>query len=204
MPHRRTLPFLAALALALVALPITAQSAAAQRSDTRGFGLGVQLAGASLQYEDDTDDIESGSGFGLRLGYGVTQRVELFAELAGTALEVPPGYDAYGLGQLDLGARYNFRGPAAAARPYLSLAYATRVIMFEDESTRVELAGGGLSAGLGLRYFLTRGFALDAGLGIASGDATQGRLDGGDWTDLGDDAFRFTTTRLSLGISWHP
>jgi hypothetical protein len=199
MQHR-TLAALAALSLALACLPAAAQ---AQRSDTRGFSLGANLAGAALQFEDQTDP-DSGSGIGLRVGYGVTQRFELFADLSGSAFEVPAGLTNYALGQIDLGARYNFRGAAAAARPYVSLAWATRVVVLENEEEMLEFASSGLSAGVGLRYFLSRRFALDAGLSVAGGDVTRARLNSGEWVDLEEESFGLTTSRLAVGISWHP
>jgi len=177
---RLSLVVLAAASTALAAESAAAQLGGAERSGTRGPVVGINLNGSALGAERDEFRDARGAGLGLSLGYGVSGALSLFLR---TDL-------AYRVGHVDLGAHYSFAGPAAALRPYVEAAVTRAGTIQDDRSS----AGTGLTAGAGVEYFLSRSVALDIGLAHSRGRFTTGMLDGGD----------FASTRLNVGIKWHP
>ena len=175
--------------LVVLAAVCAAHPAAAQESpySTRGLGL-------SLSYNQSAVD---GGGRGWNLGgaglaasYGLGDRLSLFTR-----------YDyGYRSAHLDAGARYTFRGPAQALRPYVELA-ATRVgsregSIFQD----VRQSGFGVTAGAGVEYFLGRSVSLDLGVLHSEGRYTSTVVEG---TRL-DGTGRFQSSRLNAGLRWRP
>jgi hypothetical protein len=183
----------AALVAAVVAVPAAAQ----QQYKTSGFQLGAALAGTGIQVED-ADEAESGAGLSLRLGYGFTDRVSVFAQGTGASMEDGD----YDLGHFDLGVRYLFS--TARLRPYVEGGVGARAVQMEIGGTDVEVAGGALTLGGGLEYSFGRTAGLDVGLDYTFGEFNQGRLDGGDWEDLESESFSATSARFNVGIVWRP
>ncbi|MFL5384712.1 MAG: hypothetical protein ACJ8GN_19485 [Longimicrobiaceae bacterium] len=180
------------VAVALVPAALAAGSAQAQtsatpaRSGTRGPVLGFDLNGSALDVPSSLTGAPGGAGLGLSLGYGVSDRVSLFTR-AGVG---------YRIGYVDVGARYSFGGAEARLRPYLDGAL-TRTgtsafagPFYEPAHSR----GYGVTGGAGVEYFVIRHVALDVGLSHSRGQFTSGTFDGD----------RFSSTRLNLGVKWHP
>lgn len=193
------------LALVLFAGALSTGSAAAQsipedapgsRSDLRGFMLGGSfsggVAGMGLQGEK-TNSV----GFGVTLGFGVSERVTLFTR----------GDYAYRATYLDVGARYSFGGASSALRPYVEgaltgAATGLRTGTFGEpaEDRRIRSTAAALTAGAGVEYFLAPNLALDLGLGYSKGR----------WIHTGPGEARigesgdFGTPRLNIGIRWRP
>src|SRR5688572_1111094 len=94
--------------LAATAASITASSAAAQRSTTRGFTVGAHLQGASLTV--DNGDPDGGGGFGARVGYGFNRRFTGYLEADAIVFDVAnPDFGGYwSMVHADLGVRFNF------------------------------------------------------------------------------------------------
>ena len=180
-----TLAAIGAVAAALTAGPAAAQ-AGTNRSDTRGLGLGVSfnqsVMGVRPRWIGNSE-----SGVGLAIGYGVTDRLSVFART---------DY-AYRSAHLDAGVRYSFGSPRTALRPYAELA-ATRVGSTPAEGFR--LAGYGATAGVGVEYFLTRKLELDVGTVHSEGSYTSREVAGKPVDGTG----RFTSSRLNVGLKWHP
>ncbi len=57
---------------------------------------------------------------------------------------------------------------------------------------------------LGGRYYFSTSVALDAGLKFTVGKFSEGRTGSSGWVGMGDDSFSGTSSRLNVGISWHP
>lgn len=124
---------------------------------------------------------------GLAIGYGVNDKLSVFART---------NY-AYRSGHLDAGVRYSFGSPRTALRPYAELA-ATRVGTAPAEGFRS--SGYGATAGVGVEYFLNRKLALDVGIVHSEGRYTSRELEGRPV----DGTSRFTSSRLNVGLKWHP
>lgn len=178
---------------------------AAAQSNTQGFSVGAFLNGSAAQVED-ADEADSGGGLSLHLGYGVNESVSLFARVSGAAIEAE-GFaeDQYALAHFDLGARYSFGSTASRLRPFLQGAYSGRAASFDlgSEGT-LDVRGSGFTGGGGLEYFVSPTMSIEGGLSFTSGEFNEGRLDGSEWVDLDDTSFDMTTTRVDLGVTWHP
>jgi len=170
------------------------------RSNTAGFSIGLFLNGTAASYEDDST-VESGGGLALRLGYGFNPSLELFAEFTGASVQHDGLSETYGVGHFDVGLRYNIGKPAGATRPYAFGAVSGLGI--DVDMLDVEMRGTGFTVGGGLRYFFNPAFALDVDLCITFANLDEGRLAGGSWQDLGDEAVSMTSSRFNAGVSWH-
>jgi hypothetical protein len=76
------------------------QTVAAQtqnNSRSMGFFVGGGLEGNGVATEG-SDEIESGTGFGVTVGYGFTPRVAIYGQLSGASVETVSGLGDYGLG----------------------------------------------------------------------------------------------------------
>lgn len=192
------------LALAIVLAGTVTAPALAQRSNTDGLHLGIFLSGAAAEVED-TDETDSGAGISLHLGYGFSEAISLFARANAAAIQ-SEGFadDQYTLAHFDLGARYSIGSSAAALRPFVQGAFSGRAASFELDGETLDVRGSGFTAGGGLEYFVNPTIAIEAGLAFTFGKFNEGRLDGGDWVELDDAEFSMNTTRLDLGVSFHP
>ncbi|MET0400116.1 MAG: outer membrane beta-barrel protein [Longimicrobiaceae bacterium] len=195
--------------LALSILAASAGFAAAQVeappavSKTSGLELGVYLNGSALAIENE-DEVESGGGLGARLGYGFTDRFQIFAAVTAANVEYSDVDDTYALGHFDLGGRFSFGSTAAKLRPFVQAAVGGRAVSLDLGGETLDLRGAGFTGGAGLAYFLAPSVALDLGLDFTLGQFTEGRADGGDWEDLEDFEFDAQTTRFNIGLAWHP
>lgn len=185
----------------------------AQVSKASGFMLNVHASGSALKLEaggEESDD--TGAGLGLVLGYGFTDRLAVYLGIDGSSIksdEAEDGTDAseYQLAQVDLGIRYTFGGTASALRPYLNAALTGVAVADEytedGESLEVTISGGGLTLGGGLQYFFSPSLALDVALQGSAGTLSTIEINGEE-VDIEDEDFEFTTSRLQLGVTWHP
>jgi hypothetical protein len=193
------------LALAAVLAGTFATGAQAQaRSNTAGFNLGVFLNGTALDVED-ADEIESGAGGSVHLGYGFNQSIQIFTRIGAASIEPEGGADSYTVAHVDLGARYTFGSEMSALRPFVLAAVTGRAASFDlgDDDT-IDLRGPALTAGVGLGYFVSPSLAIEGGFSFSFGEFNEGRLNDDDWEDLEDEAIKANSTRFDLGLSWYP
>lgn len=173
------------------------------RSNAEGFHLGLFLNGSAITVED-SEEVESGPGGGLHLGYGFNRNLSVFLRANLAAIEPAGGGDSFDLTHADLGLRYSFGGPGSVLRPFVLGAVSGRAVSISTGAGPLEGRGPGFTAGGGLEYFLSRSVALEAGLSLSFGSFNEGRLDGGEWVDLESESFDATSSRFDLGFSWHP
>jgi hypothetical protein len=171
-----------------------AQAQESPRSNTVGLNLGVSLNG-SAQRDDGYDSIETGGGFGLRIGYGFNPAVTLYFGVDGAWM---PEYE-YGFGHGDLGLRLNFGGPTRNLIPYLDGAVSSRA-MVDDY---YEVTGYGASVGGGLQVFLSAPLALDLGLKWTYGRYTTLK-DRESGVSVSGDGYNALSSRFNAGLSWYP
>jgi len=194
-----------ALFLCIVVLPgweapqLAAQTVAATRSNPSGLMLGAHPNGSALSVED-ADEVESGGGLGLIVGYGFNRRVTLYLAADGASMNAGGADDAYTLGHGDLGVRIHLGGEARAAVFYLDGAFTGWLARYDIAGSDLDFSGTGFSLGGGLEYFFSPGFALDLGLKFTFGSFDQISYEG----ETEDIDLGATGSRFNLGVSWYP
>lgn len=181
------------------------------QSRTGGLMLNAHLTGNALRGTGDLAVTESGGGLGLAVGYGFNDRIAVYVNLDAAALEydedVPADDQEYGLVTADLGLRVSFGGEWSKLRPFLNAAFTgvAAAEEYEEQGEDVDqvTSGGGLTVGGGLQYFFSPSLALDVGLQATHGAFTHVSVDGDDAEEF-DLGVAFTTSRLQLGLTWHP
>lgn len=171
----------------------------AVRSNTEKLFLQAHLNGTGLSV--DGSDAESGSGFGIKIGYGFSPLFTLYAGLDGASMDGVGGTD-YGYGLFDIGGQFNFRSGANALVPYLDVALTGQAAVFDEAGEEVTFSGAGFTFGGGLKYFLSPVIALDASLTATVGSFTTVEYDGVSVSD--EDGLDSSGSRFSLGVSWYP
>lgn len=197
-----------ACAAALLALFIAPSSASAQLSTTRGWSFGAHLQGTSLTVEQG--EANSGSGLGLRVGYGFNRIVTGFLHVDGGRIEVP-GDEAivgeWNLAHAELGARFHFANSLRRWVPYLETSIGARAVTVDDPQVdgqsvdRLSFNGNAFTLGAGLSTFVKPSLAIDVSLKFTGGRFTEVNV--GDITarTLDVDA---SSTRFGIGVIWWP
>ena len=173
-------------------------------SNTQGFFLHLRGGGYGVGFEGDRDG--TGSGFGVRMGYGISERVTLFGgmeagEIAnGDGFEGLPQGDGYGLLYLDVGARFHFR-TAARLVPFIEAGANVLGVWFDDEQNEEALYGG-LSASLGggILYFVTPQVGLEGSALFNAGALMTSEIGGVER----DEDIALAGVRLQVGLSVYP
>lgn len=187
-------------------LCITVAYAQEAPSNTKGLYLNGHIAGAAVSVEDE--DAQNGGGGGIRLGYGISPIFTLYAGVTGAVITVEDEFiqqsvvsEEVGLAIIDLGAQFNFGGGRKQLVPYLDLSLSGLGLAFDVGPTTFTAAGGGLSIGGGLKYFLSETVALDGGLHI-----TLARLTDYELADVALDLPETdaSAVRFNFGLSWFP
>jgi hypothetical protein len=172
-------------------------SSAPSAVDTKGFQLGIGLNGSSLRAENS--DTESGAGFHVRLGYGVSRNITLFFGGAGASMND----DEYSLGQADLGIRGYFPGKSRWV-PFLEGAVTGRALVIDvGYNDNLEVTGTGFTAGGGVDYYVSRSVGLGVHLNYTFGEFTDAKM-GKERASLGNDSFSATGARFNMGLTWWP
>jgi hypothetical protein len=201
--------FLSAVGLLLCATSAHAQLAPEIRSHTRGIFLDAHLNGSAMTTED-SNTTESGGGIGFGVGYGFTPSFALFLNFDAASMTGAGSDPDYNLGHLDLGGRYTFGGSAARWRPSVDAAVGVRVAMWENMDFGgfgrgdVELSGTAFNVGGGVGYYFNPSLALNMGLRLGFGSFTDLKIDNSTFSLEGDERIRATTSRVSVGLAWHP
>lgn len=206
----RKLPIiLCFLALGLgLTQPLQAQTPAEQEeevlSDTKGFFLQGHFQGNGLTVEED--DADSGSGLGIKAGYGFTPLFTLYLGIDAAAMEVAdPGTQGvaaneYTLAYVDLGGRINFRSGPNSFVPYLDGALSGIGAVYDTNGGEAAFSGAGLSLGAGFQYFISPEFALNSGLHLTFGEYNTLEISG----QTENVSLNVTGARLKIGFSWYP
>ena len=170
-------------------------------SITEGFFIAPHLLGASLQAEDEP--VESGGGFGLSIGYGLSRGAAFFLTIDAAKIDIqdPELQGNYTLAFGDLGARFNFLDETEKAIPYVQAAFTARVAQTTIEGIDIQLSGPAFTAGAGLNYYLQPNLAFDVGLSYSLGRFDRLTLDG-DEIDI--DSLDASGARFQLGLTWFP
>jgi opacity protein-like surface antigen len=203
----RRSPRLGSLA-ALLALALMPASVSAQLSTTRGWSFGTHLQGTSLTVEEGAAN--SGSGLGIRVGYGFNRIVTGFLHADGARIEVPGGEQIVGewnLAHAELGARFHFANSLRRWVPYLETSIGARAVSVDNprvDGQSVETLrfnGNAFTVGGGVSTFVRKTLAVDVSLNFTGGRFTE--VEVGDITarTLDVDA---SSARFGLGVIWWP
>jgi opacity protein-like surface antigen len=189
------------LALAAAAPPALAQTDGPEGSSARGLSLGMYVSSASL-FIVENRSTTYGSGIGLSVGYGVTDRFGLHASTSGAVLK-PSASNIWLLGHADLEARWTFASEARRWAPHLAVGVGARTASFDvldEEAEKDWRSDPGITLGGGASWFVAPGVSLDASLRHSFGNLGDMRCPQG-----GEVASTCaTSTRLNLGASWYP
>lgn len=195
---------------ALVAGALLSAGSLSAQSDNSGFLLNLHLVGNGISGVGADVEMENGGGVGVALGYGFTDRVALYLNVDGAQIEYDEDADVeddtYTAVTADLGVRMNFGNEGMKLRPYINAAISGLVLAEEDEIAGEELeatiSGGGLTVGGGVQYFFSPSLALDVALQATQGAFTDIAVN--DEDEELDEGIAFTTSRIQLGLTWHP
>jgi len=179
----------------------TRRNQAEVASITEGFFLAPHLLAASLEFEDE--EVESGGGAGLTIGYGFTRMFAAFFTIDGADVDIrDAGISGdYTLAHADLGVRFNFRSETQKAIPYIEAALSGRAAETTDDGADIRLSGGALTLGGGLNYYFRQKLAVDVGLSFSGGRFDKLEIEGDEVPYEEADA---TGTRFRVGLTWYP
>ncbi|GAB3698369.1 hypothetical protein GCM10027592_23370 [Spirosoma flavus] len=177
-----------------------------QRSTTEGFSLGLSghYMGWSSDYFQFLDEnAGDGPGFGVRAGYGFTQRYEIFAQYNLSTLNSDNiAAKAFQFSHVTGGLRFNFSATTHALRPFAEVGYTyqtgkvDQVLNNAGRRDNLIFKGGALHVGAGLNYFVALPVAITLNGSVQAGAKSPLTLNGIEQTDKADVA----AFRISLGV----
>ncbi|MFN8349666.1 MAG: outer membrane beta-barrel protein [Spirosomataceae bacterium] len=176
------------------------------RSNTEGLNVTVSggIGNWSSNYFLNLDELEPlGVGGGLRIGYGLNQRFELFARYDRHTFKIKNDWEQYGLSNAGAGVRVNFGGTLQALRPYVEAGFSSinlkiDPVLFNGRIVDYRLKGPALALGGGVNYFISPNFSVQAAVAGTFGKFTTFQINGDGIEDRPD----ARTLRFSLGISY--
>jgi hypothetical protein len=177
------------------ALPTTAN--AQDKSRSQGFFVGGGIEGTSVAVED-TDETDSGTGFGLTVGYGFTPKLSIYGHLSAANVEDADGFE-YGVGHFDIGSRVHFRAPANRVIPFVQAGLSSRALSQDFDGDEVEASGFGFAVGGGANIHFNPAVAFTASAIWSLGSVGNFKVNG---TDVDVDSEGMTTARVHIGITW--
>ena len=186
-------------------------STATPRANTEKLMLSFALGGTSIDSDDFDDGRENGGGFSAQLGYGFTRRFMLLVDASGATLGGGNEDEKFVLVHGDLLARFHFVSPTRPWVPFIEGGISGRVAGQDDiqvvgpngqaQSVDLEISGGGITFGGGLRYHVSPAVALGASLRFTVGEFSTVKFN-----SVSVDGFELdaTSTRLMFGVTWQP
>jgi hypothetical protein len=194
-----------AILLTLLSLPtaVGAQTVS-DASNTEGVYLSARTGGYGIAYKGGVDG--TGGGFGVRAGYGFSERFTAYIGMGGASISEGDGFESlptgesFGLLLIDAGVRFNFRRESRWV-PFLE-AEANIVGLWFDDLNEDEVTYGGISASLGggILYFLAPSIAVEGAASFTGGSLMERTVGG----STGDVDISLTGVRLHIGLSLYP
>jgi hypothetical protein len=191
--------------VAVAQQPATATS----RANTEKLMVSFALGGTSISSDDFEDERENGGGFSAQLGWGFTRRFMLLVDASGSTMG--GGDDQFVLVHGDLLGRFHFVSPTRPWVPFIEGGISARVAGQDDievvgpngqtQTVDLEISGGGITFGGGLRYHVSPAVALGASLRFTVGEFSTVKFN-----SVSIDGFELdaTSTRLMFGVTWQP
>ena len=180
------------------------------RANTEKLMLSLALGGTSIDSDEFGEGRQNGGGFSAQLGWGFTSKFTLLVDASGAVMNDEKD-DQFVLVHGDLLGRFHFVNPTRAWVPFIEGGISARVagqddieVVGPDEQTQIvdlELSGGGITFGGGLRYHVAPTVALGASLRFTIGEFSTVKFN-----NVSLDGFELdaTSTRLMFGVTWQP
>jgi hypothetical protein len=168
------------------------------KSRARGFFLGGSYEGNGVVVED-SEETDSGSGYGITIGYGFTSTLALYGQLNGASVDSAGG--SYDVGHFDLGLRVHFLAPAKRFVPFVQGGFSARALRQDIGADEEEYSGAGFAFGGGINIHFIPALAFTTGITWSLGNINNYKLNG---TEEPIDSFGVTTARFHIGIIWFP
>ena len=185
------------------ALVLTTTNVVAQDTvySTTGVIIYPSLTVSAWGADEFNIDGERGTGGGIGFGYGISNRITLFANLIGGTMRQAETDDSYSLSHVDLGIRGTI-GPATSRLKFIAELLVSGVASENAfPKPKVEVEGRMYSIGAGLQYFVYKSLALQVHLTGGKGTINQFKLENED-VELNSIDRNFTTTRLGFSVIW--
>lgn len=190
-----------------------------QKSTTEGLSVGIfgQLASWSTTSKGFSalSENSSGGGGGIRIGYGITQRLEPYLR-ADYAVLTNTDFSTMKtkLTHYDLGMRFNFGSTIKRFRPFAELAASSvkaviDPLPYNNDDYHLGLNGYGLTGGLGFNVFITPAVGLNLEYSAVLLGKFNKSVDFGysgevlSREDLPEGGLVIGTGRLSIGLSYY-
>jgi hypothetical protein len=173
--------------------------------------LSFALGGTSISSDEFEDERETGGGFSAQLGWGFNRRFMLLVDASGSVMN-DDGDDQFVLVHGDLLGRFHFVSPTRPWVPFIEGGISARVAGQDDiriigdngqtQTVDLEISGGGITFGGGIRYHVAPAVALGASLRFTVGEFSTIKVNNVEVEDVFElDA---TSTRLMFGVTWQP
>lgn len=195
----------AAVACALLATNLPAQHSseanAAGRSPA-GLVVGVNLTRSSVEVDDTRFGRrarESGPGMDFTLGYHFTPVAALLVSGGGVVLDES---EERVFGHAELGFRLALPRPAWALVPYVEIAVGGSALSDESEGESIELSGIGVTGTVGINYFVSRRFAINADFRYNTSELAMMKVGRGPTSDIA--GIPVNASRINMGVNWYP
>jgi hypothetical protein len=168
---------------------------------TTGIIVFPSFSISSWEADEFNIDGESGTGGGIGFGFGISNRIALFANLIGGTIHQADTDDTYSLSHADLGIRGTI-GPATSRWKFIAELLVSGV---RSENAfpkpKVEVEGRMYSLGAGVQYFVYKSLALQIRLTGGRGTFNQFRLENEE-VELNTIDRDFATTRVGFSLVW--
>jgi len=182
-------------------------------SNAAGFSLNLNPSYASWRSESvflgSLDDLEpTGLGVYAKVGYGITQQIEVFLGYGVEGFKRKEDWDTYRNSTFDIGARFNFGATLKAFRPFLEAALSRNdltidPIVFDNgtELFNLNVKGFSFTAGAGLHYFVQRNLSITAMAKASFGSFDEVYLSGEEIVGF-DETLDLELYRIHLGMTY--
>lgn len=201
-------------AVVMVALSMTAsaqdQDLAVNnvKSTARGLFVGASVYRMTSYPPEDSEppDAQSGTGFDVTVGYGLNQRVSLFADVGRANLGLVGLNTEARLLHYDGGVRLHFLAGRHRIVPFVQAGVSARVLQLDlllGPSSRLSADSSGIGGvfGGGVNAHLAPSLAITAKAALSAGRFTRFNEGG---TNVSGDSFSAMSTRVGLGVIWFP
>ncbi|MCB0687401.1 MAG: outer membrane beta-barrel protein [Saprospiraceae bacterium] len=192
------------LAIFLLSVIMSYSQSYTMRSTSSGISVGLGVGTGGWQCKDFGVTQERGLAYGIQLGYGFNENIELFGK--GAFIRINPEDEfflPFQLNEYMLGARYTFGSTLSPLKFYanasISVLSSSQSVddsdwFFDETISTYYLRGIGGTVGLGAKYHLRLPIAITL-------DATMtfGKLNNNYWEDEAIESFQYRSNAIRLG-----
>lgn len=175
-----------------------AQDSSDEADNDKGVYIGLSLIGTSFDVPEFSDDMDTGGGLALEIGYNFSTNLAIFANLDGSNMSPDVGED-YALAHVDVGVEGRLGESDSSFRPFAKASLLAAVAQYDGNQGDLEISGGGFGLGVGVYYFVNEHFALDLGYTHSWINVSEVKV-GSVSVDIDENA---KSGRLGLGFSYH-